>query len=195
MKVFQLTGVANTNMVFLFKDEGDLYRGIYAGADNIVELLYKHPPELELRSAAPNRKKYKGKALRVPDIGHYTPGSLVISQKANECIGDYLRQFGELNEILVEGETWYNYVVTNVLTGVVDEKNSEWCPSEVIKRPAFFADRLPEESQIFKVPEMYEVDIYFNDTGGETVATLFEEHGLEAGEIWETWNSEATAGS
>ena len=42
---------------------------------------------------------------------------------------------------------------------------------------------------------MYLVEIYFNDDGGETIATLLEEHDLEAGEIWLTWDSEATADS
>ena len=190
MKVFRLTGVANQNMVFLPKDEGDLYRGRFAGATNVGELLYQDPPELILRSAETNQQKYKGKALRVPDIGHFTPGSVIVNERASQCIGDYLRRFGDLNEIQVEGETWYNYVISNVLSGVVDEERSEKSRSGIIKKVVFRADRLPADSQIFKVPETQRINIYFNAGSGDSLASLIEEHELEAGDISEIWDSE-----
>ncbi len=190
MRVFRLTGVANRNMVFLPKDEGDLYQGRFADARNVGELLWQDPPELILRSAETNQRKYEGEALRVPDIGHFTPGSVIVSQRAERCIGNYLRRFGDLNKISVEGEPWYNYVVSNILTGVVDEERCKRSRSERIKKLVFLADRFPEDSQIFKVPETQLANIYFYDADGEGLASLIEEHELEAGETAQIWASE-----
>ena len=98
---------------------------------------------------------------------------------------------GALNEIHVEGERWYNYVVSNVLTGIVDEERCERSRSGRIKKLVFRADRLPENSQIFKVPETQLVSIYLNEGAGESLASMVEDHDLEAGDMTEIWDSES----
>ena len=190
MKVFRLHGVSNTNMTFSLKDEDELYRGDLATTQDVTRLLWEHPPELILRSAKQNQRKYKGKKLKTPDIGHFTPGSLIFSEKAHDCLGEYFCRFGKFTSIQIEGQVWFNYVVTNVLTSIVDKQKSTYSrKGKLIINPAFFAEKLPQECEIFKVPEMHLIDIYFNDNGGETVRSLIEKYGLEAGDIPLVWES------
>lgn len=190
MKVFELTGGVEGYMKFYPKNEMDMYTGKYAESDNLSELLWTEPPELALKSSKHNKKKYKGKTRKVPDIGHFAPGSVIVNERTVNAIGYYLKKYGKLIELEVDGETWYSYVVTNVLEGVVDIANSGASGVGVIHKPVFLADKLPKESQIFKVPENQLVRIYFNDNGGETLQTLLSENQLDAGELILAWESQ-----
>jgi hypothetical protein len=175
-------------MTFLLKDEDDLYRGDLGNSKDVTRLLWEHPPELILRSAKQNQRKHKGRKLKLPDIGHFTPGALIFSEKARDCLGYYFLRFGKFTSIQIEGETWFNYVVTNILAGVVDEQESTYSKrGKLITKPAFIAEQLPQECQIFKIPETHLIDIYFNDNGGDTVHSLIDKFGLEAGDIPLVW--------
>ena len=68
-------------MTFSLKDEDELYRGDLATTQDVTRLLWEHPPELILRSAKQNQRKYKGKKLKLPDIDHFIPGSLILARK------------------------------------------------------------------------------------------------------------------
>lgn len=177
-------------MTFVAKNETDLYSGKFADMDKFSELMWNKPPELILKSAPHNQEKYKGKALKVPDIGYLTPGSVIINEKAANALGDYLKKFGHLVRLEVKGEIWYSYVVTNVLEGVVDMGKSVVSRSGTLKRPAFFADKLPNESQIFKTPETGLLQIFFNDNGGETLQAMLLENAIDAGELKEVWEED-----
>jgi hypothetical protein len=190
LKVFQLHGVSNANMTFLLKDEGDLYRGDYGSSKDVTRLLWEHPPELILRSAKQNQRKHKGRKLKLPDIGHFTPGALIFSEKARDCLGEYFLRFGKFTSIQVEGEMWFNYDVTNIIGGVVDVQGSTYSKKgKMITKPAFIAEKLPQEPQIFKIPEMHLVDIYFNDNGSDTVRSMINKFRLEAGDMPLVWDA------
>jgi hypothetical protein len=137
--------------------------------------------------------KYQGKVKKIPDIGHYTPGSLIVNEKTKQFIGDYLQRFGKLIPITVEGELWYSYVVTNVLEGVVDVDKSVVSKSGTLKKPAFFIEKLPAESQIFKIPENGLLKIYFNKSDHDSIVGLLDKYSLDAGEIPVIWDSEQAA--
>jgi hypothetical protein len=189
MKVFELIGGIEGYMKFYPKNEMDMYTGKYATTDNLSELLWNEPPELVLKSSEHNQKKYKGKLRKVPDIGHFAPGSVIINERTANTIGDYLKKYGNLIKLEIDGETWYSYVVTNILEGVVDVANSKASSVGVIHKPVFLPEKLPKESQIFKVPENQLVRIYFNDNGGETLQALLSDNQLDAGEPVLAWES------
>jgi hypothetical protein len=189
MKVFELTGGVEGYMKFYPKDEMALYSGQYAEANNLSELLWNKPPELCLKSSKHNGKKYKGKIQKVPDIGHFSPGSLIINERTARTIGDYLRLFGDMIELKIDGEIWYSYVVTNVLEGVVDTQNSKTSSAGVIHKPIFIKDKLPTETQIFKVPENQLIRIYFNDNGDGTLQKLLLDKQIDAGKLILAWDN------
>ena len=149
MKVFELIGGVEGYMKFYPKNEMDMYTGKYADTDNLSELLWNEPPELILKSSKHNQKYYKGKPRKIPDIGHFAPGSVIVNERTVNAIGKYLKKYGNLIKLDVEGETWHSYVVTNILKGVVDIANSKASSVGVIHKPAFLPDMLPKESQIF----------------------------------------------
>jgi hypothetical protein len=194
MEVRELCGGLHGYMTFVVKNETDLYRGKFADMEKFSELMWNEPPELILKSSPHNQKKHKGKPLRVPDIGHLTPGSVIINKKAVKALGEHFTNFGHLVQLEVEGETWYSYVVTNVLEGVVDMENSIVSRSGTMKRPAFFANKLPNESQIFKTPETGLMQIFFNDNGEGTLQTLLQENDIDAGKLKEVWEQQGING-
>jgi hypothetical protein len=187
MKVFALNGGIESYMKFYPKDEMEMYTGKYAETNDLTKLLWNEPPVLTLKDSKHNQKKYKGKVRKVPDIGHFAPGSVIVNERTVKSIGDYLKRFGKLIKLEVDGETWYSYVVTNILKGVVDIKNSKAYTAGVIHKPIFLADKLPTETQIFKVPENQLVKIYFNDGGNETLQKLLSNNQIDAGELTLAW--------
>ena len=187
MKVFELNGGIEGYMKFYPKDEMEIYSGKYVETDNLSELLWNEPPTLTLTASKQNQKKYKGKLRKIPDIGHFAPGSLIINKKTVESIGSYLTKYGKLIKLEVDGNTWFSYVVTNILNGVVDIKNSQTSNVGVIHKPIFLADKLPVETQIFKISENQLVKIYFNDNGNQTIQKLLRDNQIDAGEFGLSW--------
>jgi hypothetical protein len=153
--------------------------------------LWKQPFALLLKGHPHNQKKYKGKKKKVPDIGFFISGSVIVSCKAANLLRDELEKFGVLHEFTVEGERWYSYEVTNVLIGVVDLGKSRYSRSGTFIEASFHGEKLPSETQIFKIPENNLDTIYFNDPedGSDTILTMAEKHGLEIGETPLVWDS------
>jgi len=189
MQVQKLIGIDHDLMQFYPKHANSYTQHEKAGLDD--EDLWIKPFELVLRSHPENQKKHKGEALAVPDIGHLTEGGLIVSVKAVELIGDYLRKFGDLYEIIVDGECWFAYNITNILESVVDKKSSRSDSMGDITVPAYFKEKLPTESQIFKLEETDLLTIYFNvpDNEVDTIFSLGEKHGLNIGVTPVDWKS------
>jgi hypothetical protein len=149
--------------------------------------LWRGPPALLLRSAAQNQRKHQGKPLKTPDIGHFAPGGLILSTRAVERLGETFKRFGELREIQVEDETWFNYDVTHFLGGLLDLPECKRSRSGTIKRPAFLPERLPTEPSLFKLPDMQGVDTFFNEVDSHSIGERIRAEALKAGEMPLVW--------
>ncbi|GLR69361.1 hypothetical protein [Agaribacter marinus] len=189
MRVFELRGGGNGYMTFVAKNEIDLYQDRFADMKNYSETMSKEPPNLILGSATHNQKKYKGKPLKIADIGYLVAGNVIVNERVRETIGDYLKQFGDLIPINVEGNTWYSYVVTNVLDGITDIQKSVLTRSGRLKIPAFDIQKLPRHPQIFKTKETGLLQIFFTETETEGLRSLINIHGIDAGDMKLVWES------
>ena len=133
-----------------------------------------HPPEITLATEEDNQ------GLKIPDIGHILPGSLVFSARAEELLRDYLLPYGQLFRFTCDGKTWFYYNPTLVIDNALDIANSQTYGTEtkVIIKAAFFKDRLPKVSAIFKVPETKAAVTYFNDVGEVNFKSIVEKNNL-----------------
>ena len=132
------------------------------------------PPEITLATEEENQ------GLKIPDIGHTLPGSLVFSARADELLSDYLLPYGQIYPFTCDGKTWFYYNPTLVIDNALDIANSQTYGTEtkVIVKAAFFKDRLPKESAIFKVPETKAAVTYFNDVGEVNFKSIVEKRNL-----------------
>ena len=133
-----------------------------------------HPPEITLATEEENQ------GLKIPDIGHILPGSLVFSSKAEAILRDRLLPFGQLFPFICDDATWFYYNPTLVIDNALDIANSQTYGTEtkVIIKAAFFKDRLPKESAIFKVSETKAAVTYFNDVGEINFKSIVEKNNL-----------------
>jgi hypothetical protein len=120
----------------------------------------------------PRKKKAKPRA----DISALSPGALVVNAKAKTAIGEFLKKFGQLLEIDVDGQVEWFYNVTHVID-CIDLQNSTLRASGTIAREEFFAGCIPMEPAIFKDPRTARTRIYAN----EAAKHLLQERMASAG--------------
>jgi len=104
--------------------------------------LWSDTIELEFNDDSFNR----GKAI--PDIGYIGPGSVVLSEKAAEILGDFLKKFGELLPVKYKESTHYFYNVTTFVECGAFQKID---PLDAMEPPTLLADRVPKEPTVFKI--------------------------------------------
>lgn len=187
MKVFELKGGLNGYMTFVVENEIELYTGQLSDITKYNEVMWNEPPSLILRRSPHNQKKYKGKKLKVPDIGYLTPGSVIVNEATISVIGEYLKRFGYFVPLKIEGEIWYSYVVTNVLKNVIDMESSVVSRSGTIKRPAFHAKKLPEDEQVFKTLETGLLQIFYTENSEQFLQKSIMQNSIDAGELKLIW--------
>ncbi|GLQ95448.1 hypothetical protein GCM10007901_44030 [Dyella acidisoli] len=108
-------------------------------------------------------KVEKGKKKQKPraDVSPFTAPGIVFNGKVRDALGGFLRKFGQILEIDVDGDVEYYYNVTHVVR-CVDESRSEKYPEGTIAKAVFDGSELPAEPVVFIDPLM-RGSIYLND--------------------------------
>lgn len=98
--------------------------------------------------------EYQGRRKRRPraDVSPFTSPGLIMNAKTRDALGEFLRRFGQLLEVDVDGKTEYYYNVTNVLE-CLDRERSEK-EAHYIERPVFRESLIAETPLIFVEPEL-----------------------------------------
>ena len=119
-------------------------------------------------------KVEKGKKKQKPrsDISPFTAPGLVFNGKVRDALGDFLRKFGQILEIEVDGDVEYYYNVTQVLP-CVDASRSEKYPEGSIAKAVFGESKLSTEPVVFIDPLM-RGSIYVNDSAKAELAHLIQ---------------------
>ena len=123
----------------------------------------------------------KGKKTRRPvaDVAAFGPGAFVLSQKANEALGAFLGQFGQLLEVQTAGGAEFRkfYNVTNIVK-CIDIERSEKSDSGGIRSEVFYDLNVPRSAAVFKDPLTAATRMYTNDAGRELVEQIAKEAAL-----------------
>jgi hypothetical protein len=188
MTINEVVAVNNEFMTFCsleepqFKADGSFVNSgndIFSVDGSSKQIEWILPPKVLLQSDPINKKKYKGKAKKIPDIGYIGLGSLVLNQRAVDILGDYLNEFGELLTMDVEGINYYFYNVTHVID-LIDYKRSSFDEKQARFNTLFDAKKTPTTSQIFKVKGLESSRIYTNDIAGQkSFISLIKKAGLQ----------------
>jgi hypothetical protein len=120
------------------------------------------------------------------DVSAMFPGVLVLNERANQVLGPFLSQFGQLLELECEVnvEIRYFYNVTN-LVRCVDVERSEKSEIGLIRMEAFSASSVPEAAAVFKDPNTALSRIYLNGAGKAVIDELLASSGLSGIETGE----------
>ncbi len=127
--------------------------GMYFITDGSAKNWPDRPPVMP----APERRSKKGKPRA--DISHLWPGSIVLNQRAHDCLQDLLTPFGQLLELDCQGEIEYFYNVTK-LQQCIDRARSTFDANGVLRNeimldlpaadnPCICKDSLTASSQIY----------------------------------------------
>lgn len=123
----------------------------------------------------------KGKKTRRPvaDVATFGPGAFVLSQRAQDALGPFLGQFGQLLEVQTEGGAEFRklYNVTNIVK-CVDLERSERAESGGIRLEVFYDINVPRSAAVFKDPSTATTRIYTNDAGKELIEKIVKDAAL-----------------
>jgi hypothetical protein len=119
---------------------------------------------------ADSRSKRKKAPRPVADVATFGPGTFVLSPKAQDALGAFLGQFGQLLDVQTEGGAEFRklYNVTNIVK-CVDLERSEKSESGGIRSEVFYDINVPRTAAIFKDPATATTRIYTNDAGKEFI--------------------------
>ncbi|MBI3229131.1 MAG: hypothetical protein HYZ45_02785 [Burkholderiales bacterium] len=127
------------------------------------------------------------------DINGVMPASVILNPKAYHALKDFLSPFGQLLPVEcfnragllgteVDSETHYFYNVTNIIP-CIDYQHSEKKIGTSVSKPVFFADKIPQDIQVFKDPYRVRADIYLSEAAKLLLEKLIAEAGLSGAEI------------
>lgn len=147
-----------------------------------LPLHWFSPPVIEYADSRSRGKKKRP----VADVAAIGGGAFVLSPRANEVLGPFLSQFGQLLEVqrLGGAEFRYFYNVTN-LVNCVDPKASEMSTWGSLKRESFYDINVPRSPAVFKDPSTAAWRMYTNDAGRALLERLATEAGLTGLEVGE----------
>jgi hypothetical protein len=174
---------------FVFAQDSDWELDLFiSNGKSVRELADQLPPtKIELFSRTEDGKTGENPTLIIPDLGNLSPGTMVISKLAIHRLESFWLRFGELIPIDVEGMEYYYYNVTNVLENVVDLQNSILNRRGRLETPAFFAEKIPSELTLFRVPEKKGINLYISGTG---FLDYMRSHNIQVGvEIIPVWSA------
>lgn len=187
-KVIEIFSTTTHSMVFILQDKLDIWAEWlqFDGQSKSKKWDMHNPPQMLLQSYEQNQKNVDGKMRIVPDIGNFNPGDIILSKMAAERLENFWLRFGELLPLDVEGVTYFYYNVTNVIENAVDFEKSIKGRRGQLRRPAFIADAIPDDLQIFKIPEQRFASLYVS---GHGFTKLIQEQGLKLGVyIFPVWS-------
>ncbi len=187
--VQEIAGHASSAIDFVFDPESNLELDLFISNGKSVRALAEQLPttKIQLFSRHENNNPSANSTLILPDLGHLSPGTMIVSKLAVHRLEAFWLRFGELIPIDVEGTEYYYYNVTNVLEGIVDENNSIMNRRGKLETPAFFVHKLPPELTLFRVPEKKGINLYVSGTG---FLDCMHSHNIQVGiKIWPVWSS------
>jgi hypothetical protein len=121
-------------------------------------------------------EKRRKKPKPLGDVSFILAGSVILNQKAHAALGDFLGKFGHFLEAECNGEEFYFYNVTNIIS-CIDPANSRFLGRSILKA-AFYADLAPKDAQIFKDPRKLGTAIYVSDAAKAILDALIVENSL-----------------
>lgn len=170
MKVWELKNSPLTDVARLvYADDADITADVFDAKGE--PLHWERRPRVEV--FVEPRKKPKPRV----DISALRPGTLVLNARAKQVIGDFLSQFGQLLELDVQGAVEWFYNVTHVID-CLDEANSQKRADGTISKEQFFANKIPQEPALFKVPRTARTRIYANDSARSLLEEMLKSAGL-----------------
>jgi hypothetical protein len=134
-------------------------------------IKWETPPKV-LAHVEPRRKRQKPRA----DIESITWGAIILNDRADKVLRDYLQPFGEFLLLDCEGESLHFYNVT-ALYSVIDQANSVQ-NGLVNNKPCFLEKNIPQGFCIFKDELTAHLAIYLNEETKLTLEKLLNEHKL-----------------
>ncbi|MBL4630414.1 MAG: hypothetical protein JKY14_04400 [Paraglaciecola sp.] len=187
--VEEIVGCHESSMDFVFAAdhnwELDLFLSRGASRFKLAQEL--PTTKVKLFSRIESEELSEQQNLILPDLGHLSPGGIVLSKLAVRRLEMFWLAFGELLPLDVEGDEYYYYNVTNILENVVDIENSLLSLRGKLETPAFLAEKIPSELTLLKVPEKKCINLYA--TGG--FSALMRAHGLKIGvKVQPVWSKE-----
>lgn len=119
----------------------------------------------------------QGRRKRRPraDVSPFTSPGLIVNAKVHDALGEFLRRFGQLLEVDVDGQTEYYYNVTNVLE-CLDRERSEK-EAHYIEHPVFHESLVAESPVVFVEPEL-PGRIFVNDSARKILEDAIAESGI-----------------
>ncbi len=173
MNVWELRCADINDYSMVVPSELDLLEGLFE-IDGRA-LAWKGIPIVEYADS-----RSRGKQKRpVADVATIGPGAFVLSSRAFDVLGPFLRQFGQLLEVQTAGGADFRHLfnVTN-LVKCVDAERSEKSASGAVKSEVFYDIHVPRSPAVFKDPLTAAVRMYTNDPGRELIERLASEAGL-----------------
>jgi hypothetical protein len=163
-------GSVNDFAMLASVDREDARAGLF-DADG-KEQDWMHRPAVEF-IVDPRKKKQKPRA----DVIAFVPGALVLNEKADGALGQFLSQFGQLLELHCGGEILHFFNATKLID-CIDVERSEKRRSGAIAMEAFDESNVPQQAAVFKDPRMAAVRIYVNDAGRAEIERIVAADGL-----------------
>lgn len=186
--VEEIVGCHESSMAFVFAADPnwELELFLSRGASRLKLAQELPTTKVKLFSRIESEELSEQQNLILPDLYQFSPGGIVLSKLAVRRLEMFWLAFGELLPLDVEGDEYY-YNVTNILENVVDIENSLLSRRGKLETPAFFAEKIPSELTLFKVPEKKCINLYA--TGG--FSALMQAHGLKIGvKVQPVWSKE-----
>jgi hypothetical protein len=106
-------------------------------------------------------EKRRKKPKPLGDVSFILPGSVILNQKAHAALHEFLGRFGQFLGTECDGEIFYFYNVTNIIS-CIDPANSQLLGPALFKAD-FHADAAPQDAQVFKDPLKLKTSIYVSE--------------------------------
>lgn len=163
MTIWEFKSGSNDFSPLVPSNDEDIFNNVYR-----IDGKPKHwntPPKIEV-FVEKNKKKQKPTA----DIGYLLPGTVILNRKAYAALKDFLLKFGELLDMDCNGEIYYLYNVTNLIS-CIDVANSKMAGKSVIKE-VFLSEAIPQTAQIFKDQRKVASTIYLSQAAKDILEQL-----------------------
>ena len=170
MAIWQLRTAPADKFAPLAPTEAQAMAGIFEARGK--PLQWKRRPKVSVLQE-PKKKA----ALPRADVSLLMSGALVLNQKAEDILGPFLKEFGQLLELDVSGATEYFYNVTNVID-CIDPDRSEKRSTGVILKEVFREGATPIEPALFKDPRTVGTRMYVNSAAKAQIDSIVNVAGL-----------------
>lgn len=163
MAVWELVAVSNDLTQFVAANREDMDNDVFCA--NGQPKTWATRPQMIVFM-----EKRRKKPKPLGDVSFIQPGSVILNQKAYGVLHTFLGQFGQFLETDCDGEIFYFYNVTNLIS-CIDPGKSRYVGPALFKA-AFDAALAPKDAQIFKDPLLSETAIYASDAAKAVLDSL-----------------------